>query len=82
MKTLQTILLMGVVIAATLIGCWAYTQALYVTTSFAVVAVVAVTAVICIARRRSVAMMEQLLASLSVHDYSLAFREESRTGGT
>ena len=82
MKTLQTILLVGVVIAATLIGCWAYTQALYVTTCFAVVAVVAVTAVLCIARRRSVAMMEQLLASLSVHDYSLAFREESRTGGT
>ena len=81
MKTLQTIALMVVVVAATLIGYWAHTQALYVTTCFAVMAVMAVTATFCIERSRSLVMMEQLLANLGMHDYSLAFREDSHTGG-
>ena len=80
MKTLQTIVLMGVVIAATLIGCWAYSREMYVTLCFAAIAVVAVAAVLTIERRRSVAMMEQLLASLGMNDYSLAFREGTQQG--
>ena len=80
MKTLQTIVLMGVVIAATLIGCWAYSREMYVTLCFAAIAVIAVAAVLTIERRRSVAMMEQLLASLGMNDYSLAFREGTQQG--
>ena len=80
MKTLQTIVLMGVVIAATLIGCWAYSREMYVTLCFAAIAVVAVAAVLTIERRRSVAMMEQLLASLGMNDYSLVFREGTQQG--
>ena len=80
MKTLQTIVLMGVVIAATLIGCWAYSREMYVTLCFAAIAVVAVATVLTIERRRSVAMMEQLLTSLGMNDYSLAFREGTQQG--
>ncbi len=82
MKTLHPLSLVALMMGAVLLGCWAYMRGLYVTVCFAAFVVVVVTIVLCIERRRSYRMMEQLLASLRVHDYSLAFREgASRKGG-
>lgn len=82
MKTLHPLSLVALMMGAVLLGCWAYMRGLYVTVCFAAFVVVVVTIVLCIERRRSYRMMEQLLASLRMHDYSLAFREgASRKGG-
>ena len=75
MKTLHILLLIALVLGATLIGCWTYTEGMYVSTCFAGCAVVTVAATFCIKSRRSYDMMEQLLANLRMHDYSLAFHE-------
>ena len=75
MKTHHILLLIALMLGATLIGCWTYTEGMYVSTCFAACAVVAVAATFCIKSRRSYSMMEQLLANLRMHDYSLAFHE-------
>ncbi|MBR6601589.1 MAG: GHKL domain-containing protein [Bacteroidaceae bacterium] len=75
MKTLHILLLIALVLGATLIGCWTYTEGMYVSTCFAGCAVATVAATFCIKSRRSYDMMEQLLANLRMHDYSLAFHE-------
>lgn len=75
MKTLHILLLIALMLGATLIGCWTYTEGMYVSTCFAACAVVAVAVTFCIKSRRSYSMMEQLLANLRMHDYSLAFHE-------
>lgn len=75
MKTLHILLLIALMLGATLIGCWTYTEGMYVSTCFAACAVVAVAVTFCIRSRRSYSMMEQLLANLRMHDYSLAFHE-------
>lgn len=75
MKTLHILLLIAQVLGATLIGCWTYTEGMYVSTCFAGCAVATVAATFCIKSRRSYDMMEQLLANLRMHDYSLAFHE-------
>lgn len=75
MKTLHILLLIALMLGATLIGCWTYTEGMYVSTCFAACVVVAVAVTFCIKSRRSYSMMEQLLANLRMHDYSLAFHE-------
>ena len=75
MKTHHILLLIALMLGATLIGCWTYTEGMYVSTCFAACAVVAVAVTFCIKSRRSYSMMEQLLANLRMHDYSLAFHE-------
>lgn len=75
MKTLHILLLIALMLGATLIGCWTYTEGMYVSTCFAGCAVATVAATFCIKSRRSYDMMEQLLANLRMHDYSLAFHE-------
>jgi len=75
MKTHHILLLIALMLGATLIGCWTYTEGMYVSTCFAGCAVVTVAATFCIKSRRSYSMMEQLLANLRMHDYSLAFHE-------
>lgn len=75
MKTQHILLLIALMLGATLIGCWTYTEGMYVSTCFAACTVVAVAATFCIKSRRSYSMMEQLLANLRMHDYSLAFHE-------
>lgn len=75
MKTHHILLLIALMLGATLIGCWTYTEGMYVSTCFAACTVVAVAATFCIKSRRSYSMMEQLLANLRMHDYSLAFHE-------
>ena len=75
MKTHHILLLIALMLGATPIGCWTYTEGMYVSTCFAGCAVVTVAATFCIKSRRSYSMMEQLLANLRMHDYSLAFHE-------
>ena len=75
MKTQHILLLIALMLGATLIGCWTYTEGMYVSTCFAACTVVAVAVTFCIKSRRSYSMMEQLLANLRMHDYSLAFHE-------
>ena len=74
-----TLLAIVLLMASTLLGAWAYRQDMFVTMCFGAVGIAVTIAILWSENRRAYRMMQQLLDSLSVQDYSIAFREEPKT---
>ena len=79
MKRGTTLLAIVLLMASTLLGAWAYSMDMFVTMCFGAVGIAAAVVLLWIENRRAYRMMQQLLGSLSMQDYSIAFREEAKT---
>ena len=74
----MTLLAIALLMASMLLGVWAWGRELYVTTVFGALGVMAAVSILWAESRRAYRMMQLLLESLSVKDYSIAFSEASR----
>ena len=75
MKRGATLLAIALLMASTLLGAWAYSQEMFVTMCFGTLGIVTAVAMLWSENRRAYRMMQQLLSSLSMQDYSVAFSE-------
>ena len=78
MKKGMTLLAIALLMASMLLGVWAWGRELYVTTVFGALGVMAAVSILWAESRRAYRMMQLLLESLSVKDYSIAFSETNR----
>lgn len=65
----------ALLMASTLLGAWAYDKEMIVTMCFGTLGIIAAVAMLWSENRRAYRMMQQLLSSLSMQDYSVAFNE-------
>lgn len=75
MKKLTTLMAIALLMASTLLGAWAYDKEMIVTMCFGTLGIIAAVAMLWSENRRAYRMMQQLLSSLSMQDYSVAFNE-------
>lgn len=75
MKKLTTLMAIALLMASTLLGAWAYDKEMIVTMCFGMLGIVAAIAMLWAENHRAYRMMQQLLSSLSMQDYSVAFNE-------